>query len=102
MELLGELTATAAPGFALLDADRRADSTKWCGDAHQQSGKDHRAWARPRHRPRRMLKFSRVLGERRMIDLNALIDEALNLAYHGAGAQESEAGHNARTRLREG
>ena len=29
-------------------------------------------------------------GERRMIDLNALIDEALNLAYHGAGAQENE------------
>jgi signal transduction histidine kinase len=27
-------------------------------------------------------------GERRMVDLNALIDEALNLAYHGARAQD--------------
>jgi two-component system NtrC family sensor kinase len=27
-------------------------------------------------------------GERRMVDLNALTDEALNLAYHGARAQD--------------
>ena len=27
-------------------------------------------------------------GERRMVDLNALVDEALNLAYHGARAQD--------------
>ena len=27
-------------------------------------------------------------GERRMVDLNALIDEALNLAYHGVRAQD--------------
>jgi two-component system, NtrC family, sensor kinase len=36
-----------------------------------------------------MLEHSRgSLGERRMVDLNALIDEALNLAYHGARAQD--------------
>jgi two-component system NtrC family sensor kinase len=34
-----------------------------------------------------MLEHSRgSSGERRMVDLNALIDEALNLAYHGARA----------------
>jgi signal transduction histidine kinase len=36
-----------------------------------------------------MLEHSRgVSGERRMVDLNALIEEALNLAYHGARAQD--------------
>ena len=36
-----------------------------------------------------MLEHSRgSSAERRMVDLNALIDEALNLAYHGARAQD--------------
>src|SRR3954452_20745611 len=36
-----------------------------------------------------MLEHSRgVSGERRAVDLNALIDKALNLAYHGARAQD--------------
>jgi two-component system NtrC family sensor kinase len=36
-----------------------------------------------------MLDHSRgSSGERRMVDLNAVIDEALNLAYHGARAQD--------------
>jgi signal transduction histidine kinase len=36
-----------------------------------------------------MLEHSRgTSGERRSVDLNALIDEALNLAYHGARAQD--------------
>src|SRR5262249_60438453 len=36
-----------------------------------------------------MLEHSRgSSGERRMVDLNVLIDEALNLAYHGARAQD--------------
>ena len=37
-----------------------------------------------------MLEHSRgVSGERRAVNLNALIDEALNLAYHGARAQDA-------------
>jgi two-component system NtrC family sensor kinase len=37
-----------------------------------------------------MLEHSRgVSGERRMVDLNGLIEEALNLAYHGARAQDA-------------
>jgi len=37
-----------------------------------------------------MLEHSRgVSGERREVDLNALVDEALNLAYHGARAQDA-------------
>src|SRR5262249_35986862 len=36
------------------------------------------------------LEHSRgVSGERRVVDLNALIEEALNLAYHGARAQDA-------------
>ena len=36
-----------------------------------------------------MLEHSRgSSAERRVVDLNALIDEALNLAYHGARAQD--------------
>jgi len=36
-----------------------------------------------------MLEHSRgVSGERREVDRNNLIDEALNLAYHGARAQD--------------
>jgi hypothetical protein len=36
-----------------------------------------------------MLEHSRgVSGERRVVDLNVLIEEALNLAYHGARAQD--------------
>ncbi|MGH7061224.1 MAG: sensor histidine kinase, partial [Stellaceae bacterium] len=38
-----------------------------------------------------MLEHSRgASGERRPIDLNALVEEALNLAYHGARAQDQE------------
>ena len=37
-----------------------------------------------------MLEHSRgVSGERRVVDLNTLVDEALNLAYHGARAQDA-------------
>jgi hypothetical protein len=37
-----------------------------------------------------MLEHSRgVSGERRKVDLNTLVDEALNLAYHGARAQDA-------------
>src|SRR5262249_48379426 len=38
---------------------------------------------------RSMLEHSRgSSGERRSVDLNALVDEALSLAYHGARAQD--------------
>jgi signal transduction histidine kinase len=38
-----------------------------------------------------MLEHSRgSSGERRSVDLNTLVDEALNLAYHGARAQDQD------------
>ena len=43
-----------------------------------------------------MLEHSRgELGERRMVDIGTLADEALNLAYHGARAQDPEFQHHA-------
>jgi signal transduction histidine kinase len=40
--------------------------------------------------PEQFLEHSRgASGERRVVDLNALIEEALNLAYHGARAQDA-------------
>jgi len=38
-----------------------------------------------------MLEHSRgASGERREVDINALADEALNLAYHGARARKTK------------
>src|SRR5260370_39143135 len=38
-----------------------------------------------------MLEHSRgATGERREVDLNSLIEEALNVAYHGARAKDAE------------
>ena len=42
-----------------------------------------------RHIVKSVLEHLRgVSGERREVDLNGLIDDALNLAYHGARAQD--------------
>jgi len=44
--------------------------------------------SRRRDRPT-LLEHSRATsGERRFVDLNTLVEEALNLAYHGARAQD--------------
>ena len=39
-------------------------------------------------------------GERRKTDLNALVEEALNLAFHGARAQRQELQHRVGARFR--
>ena len=72
-------------------ADRKAarGGRRGLGHADQQPGEDHRARQTcRRHREGDAGTLARVSGERRMVDLNALIDEALNLAYHGARAQD--------------
>jgi len=59
-------------------------------DAHRESGKDRRTRAACRwHRQEHVGTFARSSGERRSVDLNGLIEEALNLAYHGARAQDA-------------
>jgi signal transduction histidine kinase/uncharacterized protein YdeI (YjbR/CyaY-like superfamily) len=89
VDLLDELKETAAPGFAMLDADRRAEiddlTRTLSGNLEKINEHGNRADAIVRS----MLEHSRgSSGERRSVDLNRLVDKALNLAYHGARAQD--------------
>jgi GAF domain-containing protein len=89
VDLLNELKETAAPGFAALSEDQRAEiedvSCMLTGNLEKITEHGKRADSIVKA----MLEHSRgSSGERRMVDLNALIDEALNLAYHGARAQD--------------
>ena len=89
VDLLSELKQAAAPGFAALTDDQRADiddvSAMLTGNLEKITEHGKRADGIVKA----MLEHSRGSSvERRMVDLNALIDEALNLAYHGARAQD--------------
>jgi GAF domain-containing protein/signal transduction histidine kinase len=88
-ELLDELKETAAPAFATLDADKRDEidetMTMLAGNLEkiQEHGK------RADGIVKSMLAHSRGgSGDRREADVNALVEESLNLAYHGARAQD--------------
>jgi GAF domain-containing protein len=89
VELLDELKATAAPAIAGLAEDERAeiDETIQMLTGNLEKIAEH--GRRADGIVKSMLEHSRgVSGERREVDLNTLVDEALNLAYHGARAQE--------------
>jgi len=89
VELLDELKEAAAPGIATLDEDTRAeiDDTVKLLTSNLEKIAEH--GQRADGIVRSMLDHSRGgSGERREVDLNALVEEALNLAYHGARAQD--------------
>jgi two-component system, NtrC family, sensor kinase len=89
VELLDELKETAAPGIATLDEDTRAeiDDTAKLLSSNLQKIVEH--GQRADGIVKSMLEHSRGgSGERRAVNLNALVDEALNLAYHGARAHD--------------
>ncbi|HXP05462.1 MAG TPA: ATP-binding protein, partial [Stellaceae bacterium] len=89
VELLDELKETAAPAIAALDDDKRADvdDTMELLTGNLEKIAEH--GKRADNIVKSMLEHSRgVSGERREVDLNNLIEEALNLAYHGARAQD--------------
>ncbi len=89
IELLDELKETAAPGIATLDEDTRAEIDETVEMLTSNLDKIAEHGKRADNIVKSMLEHSRgVSGEWREIDLNALIDEALNLAYHGARAQD--------------
>jgi PAS domain S-box-containing protein len=89
VELLDELKEAAAPALAALDDDRRADIDEIVGMLTGNLEKIAEHGRRADGIVKSMLEHSRgESGERRNIDLNALVDEALNLAYHGARAQD--------------
>ena len=89
VELLDELKETAAPAIATLDAGKRAevDETIELLTGNLEKIVEH--GQRADGIVKGMLEHSRgVTSERRKVDLNNLVEEALNLAYHGARAQD--------------
>ena len=89
VDLLSELKETAAPGFAALTDDQRAEIDDVSAMLTSNLEKITEHGKRADGIVKAMLEHSRgSSAERRMVDLNALIDEALNLAYHGARAQD--------------
>ncbi len=88
-ELLNELKEAAAPAFATLDADQRdeIDETIEMLTGNLEKIQEH--GKRADGIVKSMLAHSRGgSGDRREADLNALVEELLNLAYHGARAQD--------------
>jgi PAS domain S-box-containing protein len=89
-ELLLELKETTAPAVAALGDDERAEVDEVVEMLRGNLDKIAEHGKRADGIVKSMLEHSRgVSGERRVVDLNALIEEALNLAYHGARAQDA-------------
>jgi PAS domain S-box-containing protein len=89
VELLDELKETTAPAIATLDDHKRAevDETIELLSGNLEKIAEH--GKRADGIVKSMLEHSRgVSGERREVDFNQLVEEALNLAYHGARAQD--------------
>ncbi|MBY0319373.1 MAG: HAMP domain-containing protein [Reyranella sp.] len=87
-ELLAELKEVAEPAIATLDADKREELETTLTMLSGNLDKIGEHGKRADNIVRSMLEHSRgATGERRTVDLNALAEEALNLAFHGARAQ---------------
>ncbi len=90
-ELLEELKQAAAPALAALEAGRRAEIDETIGMLTGNLEKIAEHGRRADNIVTGMLAHSRGgSGERREVQLNGLVDEALNLAYHGARAQHPD------------
>ena len=88
VELLNEVKATVAPARALLRADAQAEFDEMFTLVTGNLAKITEHGRRADGIVRSMLEHSRGgSGDRRRVDLNTLVEEALNLAYHGARAQ---------------
>jgi len=89
VELLDELKETAAPAIDALGEDKRAEIDETIDMLTGNLEKIAEHGRRADGIVKSMLEHSRGgTGERRSVDLNDLIEEALNLAYHGARAQD--------------
>ena len=89
VELLDELKESATPAIAMLDEGTRAeiDDTIEMLTGNLEKIVEH--GQRADGIVKSMLEHSRgVTSERRKVDLNNLVEEALNLTYHGARAQD--------------
>jgi two-component system NtrC family sensor kinase len=89
VELLDDLKAAAAPALAGLDDTSRAELDEVFGMVTGNLTKIAEHGRRADGIVTSMLAHSRgTVGERQSVDLNALVEEALNLAYHGARARD--------------
>jgi signal transduction histidine kinase len=89
VELLDELKEGVAPVLPLLGDGQRAEIDEVIGTLTGNLVKIIEHGRRADGIVRSMLEHSRSeSGERREVEPNALIEEALNLAYHGARAQD--------------
>src|SRR6202008_3020531 len=89
VELLDELKETAEPAVASLSAETRAEIDEIVGMLTGNLAKIAEHGKRADGIVTSMLEHSRgSSGDRRSVDLNGLVEEALNLAYHGARAQD--------------
>ena len=91
VELLDELKETADAAFATLDADTQVEVDETMALLVGNLGKIAEHGKRADGIVRSMLSHSRGgSGDWASSDINALVEEALNLAYHGARAQDNE------------
>jgi two-component system, NtrC family, sensor kinase len=89
VEFLNELKGMVAPGFAVLDTDKRAEIDDTIEMLTGNLDKISEHGRRADGIVQSMLLHSRGgSGEQQSADLNQLVDDALNLAYHGARAQD--------------
>ena len=89
VELLDELKAAAGPAIAGLGGDTRAEIDETIEMLTSNLEKIAEHGRRADGIVKSMLEHSRgATGDRREVDLNGLVEEALNLAYHGARAQD--------------
>jgi two-component system NtrC family sensor kinase len=89
VELLDELKETTAPAITALADDKRAEIDETIGMLTSNLEKIAEHGRRADGIVKSMLEHSRGgTGERRAVDLNGLVEEALNLAYHGGRAQD--------------
>jgi signal transduction histidine kinase/HAMP domain-containing protein len=89
VELLDELKETAAAALKTLDSDQRAEIDETIQMLTSNLEKIIEHGKRADGIVRSMLLHSRGgSGEWQSVDLNGLIEETLNLAYHGARAQD--------------
>jgi GAF domain-containing protein/nitrogen-specific signal transduction histidine kinase len=88
-ELLDELKEIAGAALETLGEDRRAELGEVLGMLSGNLGKIAEHGRRADGIVKSMLAHSRGgSGDRQTVDLNALVEESLNLAYHGARAQD--------------
>jgi signal transduction histidine kinase len=89
VELLDELKEAAAPALAALNEDSRHEVDEVIDTLTGNLERIAEHGKRADNIVKSMLAHSRGgSGERQRVDLNALVEEALNLAYHGARAKD--------------